>query len=80
MFAQEVGPDLDVAVLDCCQSPIQVALLLIRFGVGEEAIQVRGIRLVLPMMLECVKVGSNRRAHDRKLGGTAIRGIAVGVR
>jgi hypothetical protein len=79
VFAQQPGPDLDVPILDLGQAPIEVALARVGFGVGEEPVQVRGVRLVLPVMLECVQVGSGRSAHDRKLGGIALGAIAVCV-
>jgi hypothetical protein len=66
-----------VPVLDLGQPPIQIALPFIRLGARQKAVQIRGIRLILPMVLECVQVGTNRSAHDRKLGRDAVDAIAV---
>src|SRR3954452_3586913 len=47
----------DVAVLDVGESSVDVLLLWVRFGVRKDAIQVRRVSFVLPMMLERVDVG-----------------------
>ena len=56
MLLQQRRPDLNVTVLDLGQSQIQRLLLRVRLRPGKDAVQVRGIGLVLPMMLEGVKV------------------------
>ena len=60
-------PDLDVPVLDLGEAPVEVLLLRVRLGVGEQAIQERRVGLVLPMVLEGVEVGSSAGRHVGKV-------------
>ena len=56
VFAQQRRPDLDVPVLDLGEPAIQVALLRVLLGVGQQPIQIRRVGLVLPVMVEGVEV------------------------
>jgi hypothetical protein len=57
---QELRPDLYVPVLDACQAGVDVASLCIAFRGSKDAIEESGVRLVLPVVLEVVKVGGGR--------------------
>src|SRR5436190_1357936 len=62
-----------MAIFDVSQSGVDVSLFRIRLRSGEDSIEVRGIRLILPMMLKRVNVdlgflrrggaGLQRRGH-----------------
>ena len=65
----QLRQDLDVAVLDRGQAPIQVALLRVFLRVGEKPVQVRRVRLVLPMVMEGVEVGGSAAGRRRWGGG-----------
>ena len=53
---EKVRPDHYVPIFDVRQSRIDVFLFWIRFRGGEDAIQIGGIRFILPVMLERVNV------------------------
>ena len=59
------APHLDVPVFDFGQPAIEVLLLRVGLGVGEQAIQIRRIGFVLPVVLEGVEVGSVRPCSGR---------------
>jgi hypothetical protein len=61
MLRKQLCPDLDVSVFDFRQAPIEILLLWIRFRVGKQAIEIGGVCLVLPMVLERVQVGRRCR-------------------
>ena len=65
--SEQVGPDHDVPVFDISQARIDVFLLRVGLRLGEKAIEIGGIRLVLPMVLEGVDV--DLRALGRGRGG-----------
>src|SRR5438105_2088683 len=67
VLGEQLRPDLDMTVLHLRQTTIEILLLRVRFGVGEQTVEVRSIRLVLPMVLERVQVRSRR--------GLAMRGL-----
>src|SRR5674476_1223540 len=75
MARQQGGPDLEVSVFNVSQTPIDVLLGWVRLGIGQKAIEIRRIGLVLPMMLECVEVGGvglrffrwGERGHGRNM-------------
>ena len=53
---KQICPDYDVPIFNVGKPGIGVSFFRIRLGGGENAIEVRGIRLVLPMVLERVNV------------------------
>jgi len=55
---QEIPPNYHVPIFNLRQARINVLLTRVRLGRRQDAIQVRGIRFVLLMMLEGVNVGS----------------------
>ena len=59
--AQQAGPHLDVPVFDLGEPPVQILLLRVRLGVGQEPVQIRRVGFVLPMMGEGVEIGRRRR-------------------
>ena len=52
VLRQEIRPDHDMPILDIGQTRIDVLLFRIGLGGGEEAIQIRRVGFVLPMVLE----------------------------
>jgi hypothetical protein len=60
---QKPSPDLDVAILDRRETGVHVPLLQIGFDAGQRAIEKRGVRLVLPVMLERVNVRRRSCRH-----------------
>src|SRR5690242_4864924 len=61
VIREQLRPDLDVPVLDGGQAQIEVPLLGVSLRARQYTIQVRGVGLVLPMMLEGVQVGDGAR-------------------
>ena len=62
VFHYQIGPNRDMTVFDVGEAPVHIGLLRVWFERGEDAIQVRGVGLVLPVMLKGVQVG-NVGAH-----------------
>ena len=70
---EQIGPDNNVPIFDVGQARIDVLLFRIGFRGGEEAVQIRRIGFILPMVLERVYVdlgtlgpclgGLERRRH-----------------
>jgi hypothetical protein len=56
VLGQQLAPDLNVAILDGRQFLVDVALVLVRFGAGQDAVQIGRVGLVLPVMFECFQV------------------------
>jgi len=81
VLGQEIGPNLNVPVLDLSQPEIEGLLLRVLLFRGEYAVQKGGIRLVLPMMLEGVEVGAGRwDGHGLKTNRIGSRPSALGSR
>src|ERR1019366_1555040 len=78
MPGHKVTPDDYMPVLDFCEPRIYIPLPCVRFGAGENAIQIRRIRLILPMMLErmnvrlgaCTRFRIHRRCHVSNMSVT----------
>jgi hypothetical protein len=66
VLREQVGPDLEVTIFDVGQAAIDVLLLRVRLGLGEEAVEKRRVGLVLPVVLECVEVGGAGRNWFRR--------------
>ena len=74
MFCQKTGPDDDVPIFDVRQSGVDVLLFWVRLRGGEKAVQIGGVRFVLPVVLEGMDVdlealwgcfaGLKRRRHS----------------
>jgi hypothetical protein len=56
VLREKVTPDYDVPVFNVGQPGVNVLLLRIRLRRGEDAIEVRGVSFVLPVVLERVDV------------------------
>ena len=56
VLGEQVGPDYDVPIFDVRQTRIDVFLLRVGLRRGEKAIEIRGVRFILPMVLEGVYV------------------------
>jgi hypothetical protein len=73
VLGEQVAPDYNMPVLDIGETRIDVFFLRIGLGRREQAVEVRRVRLVLPVMLERVYVdlpdvplrlwGLERRRH-----------------
>ena len=55
-IGEQLSPDLEMPVLDDREPQVDVALCRIGFRLREDAVQKCGVRLVLPVVLECVEV------------------------
>ena len=74
MLGKQVAPDYDVPVLDVGQARIDILLIRVGLSGSEQAVEIRRVRLILPMVLERVYVdlpdirplpgGLERRGHD----------------
>lgn len=62
VLRHEVTPYNDVPFLDVGKARVDVLLVRVGLGFREDAVEVRGVRLVLPVMLERVEVGG-RAGH-----------------
>jgi hypothetical protein len=71
VFPEEPAPNAHVPILYFGEPTVQVLFLGVGFGVGKEAVEVRRIGFVLPMMLEGVEVGGwggrGLDSHDLKV-------------
>ena len=56
MLLEEVGPHHNVTILDIGEPRINVFLFRVWLGLSKEAVEVRCVRLILPMVLEFVDV------------------------
>ena len=56
VLREQLRPDYDVSVFDVSQPGVDVSLFWIELRGSENAIEVRGISFVLPVMLERVNV------------------------
>lgn len=56
MAAHQIAPDNYMAILDIGQARVDIFLLPIRLGSSEDAVEIRRIRLILPMVLESMHV------------------------
>jgi hypothetical protein len=74
VLGEKVAPHHDVPVLDIGEARIDVFLLRVGLGSGEQSVQVSCVRLILPVVLEGVYVdlpdirtrlgGLEHRRHD----------------
>src|SRR6476619_8612362 len=55
-LGKQLRPYCNVSIFDARQTRVDVLLLPVRFGVGEDAIEIRLVRLVLPVVLVRVNV------------------------
>ena len=65
-LGEQLGPDLDVAILDDGEARVHVAFFGVGFHARQRSIQERGVGLVLPVVLERVDVGRGRKRHVGK--------------
>ena len=63
MFRHEISPDNDVPVFNFGKPRVDVLLAGIGFSSGENAVEERGVGLVLPVVLESVDVGADCGGH-----------------
>src|SRR5690242_8826209 len=68
VLGHQPRPDLDVAIFDRRETRVDVPLLRVGLDAGQRAVEKRGVGLVLPVMLERVKVGRRSGCHDGKYG------------
>jgi hypothetical protein len=57
IFADQIGPDLQVTTFDRRQAPENITFVTILFEIGEDVVQVGRVGLVLPVVLEGMEVG-----------------------
>ena len=62
---QQIPPDPGVALLDVGEARIEVALARILLGRAQEPVEVRRLRLVLPVMGKGVEVWRGRLSGER---------------
>src|SRR3954468_8098597 len=69
MLTKQASPDLNVFVFDFGETAVKVFLRSVWLGVRKKTVEIRGVRLVLPMMREGVEVGVGRLTGRRVGGG-----------
>jgi hypothetical protein len=69
MTRHQVAPDDHVAILYFSEARVDVLLFLVGLGGGQNAIEIRSVGFVLPMVLERVEVGRGAVLRGLEHGG-----------
>jgi hypothetical protein len=74
VLGEQISPHYDVPVFDVGKARINVALLRVGLGCGEEAIEISGVSFILPVMLELVDVYLGQRGFSGGRRGGGLQG------